>query len=140
MISATRRRCLQSVHVALPFPSTFRAALTACLRRAELSLCNETAPLSSSLEQQLTQDCNLQACVSSAELAGPWSECSATCGGGVQSQRLMCALNSIVVPNAQCGLQDGAVIDQVRHSRLVTSRDAPQQSAGACHSGAVRRL
>ena len=113
---------------------------------AGLSLCNETAPVTVPLKQQLMQDCNVQACSVSTVLEGAWSDCNSTCGGGVQSRRLVCARDSIVVPNAQCSLEDDAFVTQVRRCRLTDDARVPHwadklacQHLHGCNSESARK-
>lgn len=82
----------------------------ACLARAGNARCNETAPISGSLADQLTQSCNLQPCPAFSVVPGPWGSCNATCGGGVQARAVACTQGGVLpVADTLCGsAMDGA--------------------------------
>uniref|UniRef100_T2M4C5 A disintegrin and metalloproteinase with thrombospondin motifs 9 n=1 Tax=Hydra vulgaris TaxID=6087 RepID=T2M4C5_HYDVU len=57
------------------------------------------------LDQNITvrRVCNIAKCNSSFRwVAGPWSECSKTCGEGIQTRTVLCSFNETVVKNELC--------------------------------------
>lgn len=51
----------------------------------------------------LSQQCNMHPCISFEAKAGPWQECSAKCGGGIQHRSVSCVAAGIFpVPNEYC--------------------------------------